>query len=206
MARPAPGQPACTARSVLRYPKDYKDEALRGEPILDEDGARQYKPCESAPMHGQRVCQSHGGKASQSIAAAKKKMLEGVEDVAAVLKRKALDERLNDDTRIKWVNSYLDRVGIRTGAEIAVEIPLWQQRLGRMFGTPDDSATPDESESRGSEASEVEPGAAPSPPRVRAKAARPAAPTEREQPTRRTRVRAAQPQAKSLGSLMSQPD
>lgn len=127
-------QRLCKAQSQVRYPKDHPDESLRGQPVLDSDGARQYKPCERPPMHGQEVCQKHGGMAPQAIAAAKLRLQAATEPLIAALVRIAQDERLSPDTRIKYINSALDRAGIRAGMDVNVEAPGWQSILGKMFG------------------------------------------------------------------------
>lgn len=124
----------CKGRTVIRHSRDHEDPELRGQPILDADGARQYRPCEAWAAHGTEYCVSHGGSAPQTIAAAKRELSLGALEFAAALRAIAKDERIPPDTRLKAINSGLDRIGIRTGVDVALEAPGWQKMLAEEFG------------------------------------------------------------------------
>ena len=129
----------CAGRAVVRYPKDYKDPTLRSQPILDPDGRKQYRPCQAWAMHGSTVCDMHGGNAPQVIAEAKKNLALATRNISDVLIDIALDERQAPDVRIKAAVQVMDRAGIRSGVDLGIEIPKWQDVLGQLFG----STTPD---------------------------------------------------------------
>lgn len=132
----------CNGKSVKRHDRQHHDKALRGQPILDEDGRRQYQPCGAWAMHGSDVCNAHGGNAPQVIAAAKKRLALATENIALAFEQIALDERLPPEVRIKAGKEIMDRAGIRGGVDIELDAPKWQQMLGRMFGTATDDEEP----------------------------------------------------------------
>lgn len=147
----------CSGRSVIR------DD--HNTPILDKDGARRYKPCKNWAANGTKWCQKHGGQFPSTIAAAQRRLQHGTDDLVEILERIARNENETASDRIKAINSYLDRAGIRAGAVISVEAPRWQQMLGEMFGQSTQDDEPAEPES------EAEP--APPPPVKRARKAAP---------------------------------
>lgn len=116
----------CAGRAVVRD--------ARNQPILGPDGERQYRPCQNFAANGTRFCQKHGGSFEPTVLAAKRRLLYGAEDLVEILERIARDERQPPAVRIKAINSYLDRAGIRGGQEITIETPGWQRVLGKMFG------------------------------------------------------------------------
>jgi hypothetical protein len=128
----------CQGRSVIRYKDDvYQGRERihkRGEPILDEDYARQYRPCEGWGAHGTNYCANHGGNASQVINAAKRTLALSADDAAALFVEIAKDARVPFETRIKAAVQILDRVGMRGGVDVSLETPGWQKLLGSMFG------------------------------------------------------------------------
>ena len=133
----------CTAQSTVRYPKDYEVEELRGQAVLDADGARQLKPCELPRMKGQEVCQKHGGLAPQAQKAAKLRLLAATEPLIAALLRIGLNETLSPADRTRAIVAALDRAGFRSGMEINVAVPGWQKVLRDMFGDDEDDDSPD---------------------------------------------------------------
>ena len=117
----------CNGKSTIRDPASLK-------PILDADGARQFKPCGSWAANGTEKCQHHGGGLPPTIIAAKRRLLWGAADLVEILERVARDENTPASERIKAINSYLDRAGIRAGVEVSTEDPKWQKLIGKMFG------------------------------------------------------------------------
>jgi len=133
----------CSSRSVVR------DEA--GQPILDVDGRRQYKPCRHAPMKDQSVCLTHGGKSPNALKGAEDRrraaleaLLDAAPESAEALARFARDERVPLGERLKFIAGVLDRVNVRAGVDIAVEVePRWQRVLSGLFGRIDESTQDD---------------------------------------------------------------
>lgn len=133
----------CKGRSLIRYQHD-EDGHRKGDPVLDEDHARTYRPCAAWAANGTDYCINHGGSAPHTIAAAKRTLALGADDFAAVIRRLANDERVPVETRLKAAAQGLDRIGIRAGVEVALDAPKWQRILGGMFGVeeePEDSET-----------------------------------------------------------------
>lgn len=122
----------CVGQSVLR---DSQNIA-----ILDADGARQYYPCKNWAANGTDRCGQHGGALVPTIAAARRRLLYGAGELVEILERIAKDETSEHRDRIRAINSYLDRAGIRTGVEVSVETPKWQRLLGDLFGIPEDDS------------------------------------------------------------------
>lgn len=128
------GTPICKGHTVIRQPRNLTDLALRGQPILDEDGRRQYRPCEAYAANGTEYCHSHGGSAPQTINAARRTLALSAERVAQGVVDTALDERIPAVERLKAQVQVLDRVGIRAGLDVGLETPKWQNVLSKMFG------------------------------------------------------------------------
>jgi hypothetical protein len=124
----------CKAQTTVRHPRDHPDESLRGKPILDADGARQYRPCEARAMKGQEVCVSHGGNAPQAQKAAKLRLLAATEPLIAELIAIARDNRLPAGDRTRAIVAALDRAGFRAGLDLNVEAPGWMRMLAQEFG------------------------------------------------------------------------
>lgn len=159
----------CTGKSVVR---DHQNN-----PILDADNARQYKPCENWAANGTDRCMKHGGSFEPTVIAAKRILLYGASDMVEILRRIATDETAAHADRVRAINSYLDRAGIRAGMDVNVDAPKWQSVLGKLFGSPE---IPDDDDEPESAAPVAKPKTAPKPtPRKRASpsAKGPGAPT-----------------------------
>ena len=128
----------CKAKAVVRYEKDQLDQwgdpVRRGDPVLDWDHARTYRACEAWGAHGTDFCGVHGGSAPQTIAAAKRRLALSADEVAAVIIEMAGDKRVSPDVRVKAAAQVLDRIGIRLGVDVSLEVPKWQKLIGKMFG------------------------------------------------------------------------
>lgn len=135
----------CKGRTVIRYEHD-DDEHRKGDPILDYDGARQYRPCLAWAANGTEHCVAHGGNAPSAINAARRGMALATPNAFEVLRLIAEDERAPWDSRIKAASGILDRAGVRAGIEIGLEAPKWQGVLAKMFGSPVDEDEPEEPE------------------------------------------------------------
>lgn len=156
----------CKGRTCIRHPRDHKDPDMRGQPILDDDGARQYKPCEAWAANGTDYCSAHGGTTPAAINAAKRTIALATPNAADVLKALMEDERIPAETRIKAAVQVLDRGGVRPGMDVSIDAPGWQKVLGKMFG----QSTQDEPEAPAAEPE------APPPPAPRKRAPRKATP------------------------------
>jgi hypothetical protein len=103
--------------------------------------------CGNWPMHGQKVCGFHGGRAPQNLAAARFRMLELIDPSITALAEVVKDPHAQDSDRIRAAFGILDRCGI--GPEqilkvLAVDEPdTWQQLanayLDRIHEQPDSS-------------------------------------------------------------------
>src|SRR4051794_15060528 len=102
----------CKGRSVIRYKQD-QDGHKKGEPILNDDFARQYRACESWGANDTEYCINHGGSAPQIINAAKRTLALAANEVAASLAQIAQDERVPAETRVRAAAQLLDRIGVR---------------------------------------------------------------------------------------------
>lgn len=153
----------CKGRTCIRHPRDHKDPDMRGQPILDDDGARQYKPCEAWAANGTDYCSAHGGTTPAAINAAKRTIALATPNAAEVLRALMEDERIPAETRIKAAVQVLDRGGVRPGVDVSVDAPGWQKVLGKMFGqsTQDEPAAEPDQEMKDAVASLPPPPPAP---------------------------------------------
>ena len=152
----------CKGRTCIRHPRDHEEPEMRGQPILNEDGLRQYRPCSAWAANGTDYCSAHGGTTPAAINAAKRTIALATPGAAEVLQEILHDNSQTADARIKAAIQILDRGGVRPGVDVSVETPGWQKVLGKMFG----SSTQDD-EPEAVEAPPAEPEAPP-PPRKRA--------------------------------------
>ena len=137
----------CLGKSVIRHLHDVKDRGeiihRKGDPVLDEDNARQYKQCIAWAANGTDYCSNHGGSAPQTINAAKRVLALGAESAARGMKAIADDENLSPDVRLKAQVQILDRVGVRAGVDVGLDTPGWQKVLGKMFGNQEEDEESD---------------------------------------------------------------
>lgn len=66
------------------------------------------------------MCQVHGGSAPQVRAAAKRRLLEAADEVAAILVRIAISEDTDERVRLQAIRDLLDRAGIMTPKTVEV--------------------------------------------------------------------------------------
>lgn len=76
--------------------------------------------CNRSAIRGGNVCQVHGGSAPQVRAAAKRRLLEAADEVAAILVRIAISEDTDERVRLQAIRDLLDRAGIMTPKTVEV--------------------------------------------------------------------------------------
>jgi hypothetical protein len=121
----------CTGIAYIR------DE--RGGYILDLDGVRLQRPCLSAPLNGSMVCAKHGGQLGHVKRAAEERLSHAAEKAATTLivltnTRDEEGELVEQGVRVKAANSVLDRVGIKAGSTVEIEVPGYKSVMDRLFG------------------------------------------------------------------------
>lgn len=129
------GSRKCSGTAYIR------DE--RGGYILDWDDVRLTRPCLAPPMHGSAVCHKHGGETAHIKNAARNRLDRAAEMAANTLIVLAQPhtedgELVEQNVRLKAANSVLDRVGIKPGVEVEVQIPGYKKVLQDLFS--DDNA------------------------------------------------------------------
>lgn len=128
------GDRQCTGIAYIR------DE--RGGYIIDLDHIRLQRPCLAMPMNGMSVCAKHGGQLGHVRAAAERRLTHAAEKAASTLivltdLRDEAGELVDQSVRVKAANSVLDRVGIKPGATVEIEIPGYKRVLDALFGGDD---------------------------------------------------------------------
>jgi hypothetical protein len=120
----------CTGLAYVR------DE--RGGYIIDLEGIRLQRPCLQTPMNGSMVCQKHGGQLGHVKRAAENRLTHAAEKAATTLitltdTRDEEGELVEQSVRIKAANSVLDRVGIKAGQTIEMDMPGFKNVMDRLF-------------------------------------------------------------------------
>lgn len=115
----------------------------RGGYIIDLDGIRLQRPCFAIPMLGGKVCAKHGGQVGHIREAAQRRLTHAAEKAATTLitltnPRDELQEIVEQGVRVKAANSVLDRVGIKAGTTVAIEVPGYKNVLDRLFSAGDE--------------------------------------------------------------------
>lgn len=109
--------------------------------------SRSGKRCRKAAMKQQRVCGTHGGRAPQSIAAARRR-LAALADPAAKRLGAAILEGA-DPVAIRAAASVLDRVGLGRHQRVELEDTSGPQRVEFVIVDPAPDGGPKESQSQG---------------------------------------------------------
>jgi hypothetical protein len=120
----------CTGTSWIR------DD--RGGYILDLDFIRLQRPCLASPILGGNVCPKHGGQLAHVKEAAQLVLAQAAEKAADTLitltsPRDELNEIVDQKVRVSAANSVLDRVGIKGGSTVEVQVPGYEKVLAKMF-------------------------------------------------------------------------
>lgn len=104
-----------------------------GSYIMATNGKRLRRPCNRWPVKGGAgVCIVHGGGTSKALAMAKMRLLSAADAVTGSLIKIALDEKMEPKVRVAACNSILDRVGVKAGIDVTVEVKPWQDLLNRL--------------------------------------------------------------------------
>jgi hypothetical protein len=125
------GKRQCTGIAYIR------DE--RGGYIIDLDGVRLQRPCLRMPLNGSMVCQKHGGQLGHVKEAANRRLTHAAEKAATTLiiltdVRDEEGELVDQKVRVQAANSVLDRVGIKAGSVVEIEVPGYKNVIDKLFG------------------------------------------------------------------------
>jgi hypothetical protein len=115
----------------------------RGGYIIDLEGVRLQRPCLRNPALGAAVCLRHGAQTPHVRAAAIARLSHAAEKAANTLitltdPRDELGEIVDQRVRKSAADSVLDRVGIRAGVEVEVEVPGYKKVMEKMFGAEEE--------------------------------------------------------------------
>jgi hypothetical protein len=115
----------------------------RGGYVIDCDWNRITRPCLATPGKGTVVCRAHGSHIPVVKAAAERVLATAAEVVAVRLVglTGTLDElnaAIDHKVRLAAANSVLDRVGIKGGTTVEVQLPGYKKVLSDMFGGAED--------------------------------------------------------------------
>lgn len=129
-----PNQRRCNGTAYVR---DH-----RGGYVIDLDWQRITRPCLGLPAKGTVVCHSHGAQIPQVKAAAERVLATAAEVVAVRLVGLTgtvdeLNAAIDHKVRLAAANSVLDRVGIKSGTTVEVQLPGYKKVLSDMFGGAD---------------------------------------------------------------------
>lgn len=130
-----PNQRRCNGTAYVR---DH-----RGGYVIDAEWQRITRPCLSLPAKGTVVCHAHGAQIPAVKAAAERVLATAAEVVAIRLVNLTgtvdeLHEAIDHKVRLAAANSVLDRVGIKGGTTVEVQLPGYKKVLSDMFGGGDD--------------------------------------------------------------------
>lgn len=120
----------CAGRAYIR------DE--EGRYIIGENKKPLMRPCANWAIKGGTVCVSHGGGTGVIRRKAELRLLSAADSVIGALIQIALDQSNDAASRVKAINSVLDRAGVKAGQEITVTVPEWQRLLRDMWPTGGD--------------------------------------------------------------------
>jgi hypothetical protein len=78
--------------------------------------------CKHLALNFQRVCAFHGGKAKQSVQAARRRMMENADPAVKQLAKIAFDDTAPIETRLKATIAIIDRTGLAPRTSIDLEV------------------------------------------------------------------------------------
>lgn len=135
--------------SFLRFPNQRRCNGTayvrdhRGGYVIDCEWQRITRPCLALPGKGTVVCHAHGSHIPAVKAKAEQVLATAAEVVAIRLVGLTgtvdeLNEAIDHKIRLAAANSVLDRVGIKGGTTVEVELPGFKKVLSDMFGDDSD--------------------------------------------------------------------
>jgi hypothetical protein len=78
--------------------------------------------CKRLSLVGQRVCSHHGGKAKQSLLAARQRLMENADPAVKQLAEIAYDDKQSAEIRLKATLALIDRAGLTPKTALEIEI------------------------------------------------------------------------------------
>lgn len=116
-----PAKPRCGRNVEECSSCKWRGGNIASKPCIKCGGIVIVRACKKYPALGTKVCDVHGAKAPQVVAAAKGRILEAADEVAAELIRLALNS--NDHAvRVRAARDLLDRAGLMPKQIIEAEV------------------------------------------------------------------------------------
>jgi hypothetical protein len=113
-----------------KLPRTHKRQALQCK-ASRRDGER----CTQWAMKGTTVCKMHGGKAPQTVQAARARLLAAADPLMAELIALAHNEKLEPSTRLRAIQDALDRAGLGARQAVDVTVKPWEEVLKAEIGS-----------------------------------------------------------------------
>jgi hypothetical protein len=120
----------------------------KGAPIKPRNQCVAHKKtgerCQKAPIMGATVCRFHGGAAPHVKRAAKARLENAADRMAAMLLGIALDETIKPETRLAAIKDALDRAGLnpRQALDVTHDIPRYQKMFNSLDRSLGDTPAP----------------------------------------------------------------
>jgi hypothetical protein len=111
-----------------------------GQNILDADGLVLRARCPKWCIPGAAFCSDHSGGRNSAKALAKKLAEDASVQAMGELKAIAFDPLQDADTRLKALNSLLDRAGVKGGLDITLDAKGYEEILDKIIAGDDDGA------------------------------------------------------------------
>ena len=121
-------------------PSDYRAAGVRAVKCTARTHAG--KPCKMWAARGATVCKMHGGAAPQVKAAARRRLEQATDALAAKLLGIALDDGASEAVRLAAIRDALDRGGVsaKTAGSVEVGTPAYVEVFDALVSTPVTSA------------------------------------------------------------------
>lgn len=114
-----------------------RQAGLLPEPLKCHARKKDGQPCGNYAMHGQQVCGKHGGRASQNLAAAERRLAKNADVLMKELLRIATSAE-SEAVRLAAVRDALDRIGIGSKRELEVTVAPWAVDIEGLLYDPED--------------------------------------------------------------------
>ena len=117
-------------------PSDYRAAGVRAVKCTARTHAG--KPCKMWAARGATVCKMHGGAAPQVKAAARRRLEQATDALAAKLLGIALDDGASEAVRLAAIRDALDRGGVSAKTAVSVEVgtPAYVEVFDALVSTP----------------------------------------------------------------------